>query len=96
MKILDTVKTKVSSISATGKVVIGTAMTLATTCVTALADGTDTTALDPSITAGFTSAGKTVALVIGAGVAATVGVIGLSGGAKAGLKWIKGVFSKAA
>jgi len=51
--------------------------------------------LDPAITAGFTSAGAMVALVIGAGVAATVSVVALSGGAKAGLKWIKGVFAKA-
>jgi len=52
--------------------------------------------LDPAITAGFTSAATTTALVIGAGVAASVGVVALSGGAKAGLKWIKGVFAKAA
>lgn len=51
--------------------------------------------LDPAITAGFTTAGTNAGLIIGAGVAAAVGVIALSGGAKAGLKWIKGVFAKA-
>jgi hypothetical protein len=55
----------------------------------------DGATLDPNISAGFTTAGENVALIIGAGVLASVGVIALSAGAKAGLKWIKGVFAKA-
>ena len=51
--------------------------------------------LDPAITAGFTSASSAVLIIIAAGVGASVAVIGASGGAKAGLKWIKGVFAKA-
>ena len=51
--------------------------------------------LDPSIVEGFASAGSQVALIVGAGVLASVSVVALSGGAKAGLKWIKGVFAKA-
>jgi hypothetical protein len=59
----------------------------------------DTTGLDPtvqaSIASGFTTAGTAVATIVGLGVVACVGVIATSGGAKAGLKWIKGAFSKA-
>lgn len=77
----------------TKNVAIATGVTVGSivSTIPVFADG-----LDPAITAGFTSAATTTALVIGAGVAASVGVIALSGGAKAGLRWIKGVFAKAA
>ena len=69
----------------------GVAMAIAST-IPAFAD---TATVDSSITAGFTQAGATTLVIIASGVAATVSVIAASGGAKAGLKWIKGVFAKA-
>lgn len=85
---------KLNSISAkTRNVAIGTGVAVGSALSTVVAHA-DTT-LDPSITAGFTSAGAAVLVIIAAGVGASVGVIGAAGGAKAGLKWIKGVFAKA-
>ena len=59
----------------------------------------DAGGLDPAVQAsisnGFTSAGKAIAVIVGLGVTATIGVIACSGGAKAGLKWVKGIFAKA-
>lgn len=86
---------KVNAISTkTRNVAIGTGVAVSSV-VGSLPVFADTT-IDPSISAGFTQAGATVAVIIAAGVAATVGVVAASGGAKAGLKWIKGVFAKAA
>jgi len=86
MKKMGTVTGKVKAIAIATSVCVAT---VATTVV-AHADG-----LDPSITAGFTTAGADILLIVAAGVAASVGVIAAAGGAKAGLKWIKGVFAKA-
>lgn len=63
------------------------------------AHAADSTSMDPTVQAaistGFSNAGTQLAVVIGLGVTATVGIIAMSGGAKAGLKWVKGAFSKA-
>ncbi len=86
---------KVNSISTkTRNFAIGTGVAVSTLVSSLPVLATEPT-LDPSITAGFTQASATVAVIIAAGVAATVGVVAASGGAKAGLKWIKGVFAKA-
>ncbi|MNN67378.1 hypothetical protein D3C81_1830080 [compost metagenome] len=91
MKFLNNVKEKITSLGTTGKVAI-----IGTTVLTGLTQTAHAeTTLDPAITGGFTQAGATGALIVAAGVAACVGVIAASGGAKAGLKWIKGVFAKA-
>ena len=83
--------TKLNSLSSGAKTAIVTSSIALGSSIPAFAAGE----VDPAITAGFTSAGTQVAAIIGLGVGATVSVIALSGGAKAGLKWIKGVFAKA-
>lgn len=90
---IENTKDKLSNLSTSGKTaIISTAITLGTVIPAFAAEGD---AIDPAITAGFATAGTQVAAIIALGVGATVGVVALSGGAKAGLKWIKGVFSKA-
>lgn len=91
MKMLEKVNnlsSKVKTTIATGAITLGTS-------VFAFADTPTTQTVTDTISKGFTEAGASVATIVGLGVTATVGVIALSGGAKAGLKWIKGVFSKA-
>ncbi|AQR93355.1 hypothetical protein [Clostridium saccharoperbutylacetonicum] len=74
---------------------------IGTTVLPVVAHAEDTTAggLDPTvktaITNGFSTVGTAIATIVGLGVVAMVGVVATSGGAKAGLKWIKGAFSKA-
>jgi len=88
---IENAKGKLNNLSTGTKTAIITSSIALGTSIPAFAVGE----VDPAITAGFASAGTTVAAIIGAGVAATVSVVALNGGAKAGLKWIKGVFSKA-
>ncbi|MGV2642741.1 hypothetical protein GNF86_14910 [Clostridium perfringens] len=91
-KFLENAKDKLNNLSAGTKTAIVTSsIALGSAMPAFAADAT----IDPAITSGFTTAGAQVSAIIGLGVAATVGVIALSGGAKAGLKWIKGVFAKA-
>lgn len=86
---------KINALSSKVKTGIITASVVAGTSVSALADTTSNSTVTDTITKGFADAGSNVAVIIGLGVTATVGVVAMSGGAKAGLKWIKGVFSKA-
>jgi hypothetical protein len=95
-KVLNNVKERVSNLSAGAKVGITTFAITAGTMVQAFAaDGDLDPTVQTAVTNGFTSAGKAIAVIVGLGVTATVGVIAVSGGAKAGLKWVKGIFSKA-
>lgn len=89
---LENAKGKLNNLSTGAKTAIITSSVALGTSIPAFAADTS---IDPAITSGFTTAGAQVAAIIGLGVGATVGVIALSGGAKAGLKWIKGVFAKA-
>jgi hypothetical protein len=82
-----------SMVAKTG--IMATAISLGTTVITHAAEGDLDPAVQTAISGGFTSAGKAIAVIVGLGVTATVGVIAVSGGAKAGLKWVKGVFAKA-
>lgn len=63
------------------------------------AHAADSTGLDANTTAaltsGFSNATAAIAVVVAMGVGACVTVIATSGGAKAGLKWVKGAFAKA-
>ncbi|MFW2503815.1 hypothetical protein OD350_28170 [Clostridium beijerinckii] len=69
--------------------------TLLTSIPAHAADSSMDPTVQSAISTGFTNAGTQLAVVIGLGVTATVGIIAMSGGAKAGLKWVKGAFSKA-
>lgn len=89
---IENTKDKLNSLSVSAKTAIITSSIALGTVIPAFAADGD---IDPAITAGFTSAGTQVAAIVALGVTATVGVVALSGGAKAGLKWIKGVFNKA-
>ena len=91
-KFLENVKERATQLSTTAKTAIITSSIALGSAIPAFAAEGD---VDPAITAGFTSAGTQVAAIVALGVGATVGVIALSGGAKAGLKWINGVFRKA-
>lgn len=85
---------KIKNISATTRnVAIATGVSVSALATTLPVFAAET--LDPAITSGFTSAAATVALVIGLGIGACVGCVALSGGGKAALKWIKGVFAHA-
>lgn len=48
-----------------------------------------------AITSGFTTIAEMVKDVVIIGVPAAVGIIGVSSGAKYGIKWVKGLLSKA-
>ena len=88
---------KINSVSAkTKNVAIGAGVAVSTLVASVPTFAADPATVDPNITSGFTQAGSTTLVIIGAGVAASVAVIAAAGGAKAGLKWIKGVFAKAA
>ena len=87
---LNSISTMTKNVAITTGVATGAVLNVVTAHAT---EGTVT--LDPSITAGFTTAGTNTLLIIAAGVTACVAVIAAAGGAKAGLKWIKGVFAKA-
>lgn len=85
---MNNLSSKVKTGLITSSIILGSA-------VNAFADTPSNQSVTDTITKGFTDAGSNVAVIIGLGVTATVGVVAMSGGAKAGLKWIKGVFSKA-
>lgn len=91
--------TKIKSMSKNAKTFCITTSAIATSALTVIPVHAAETGLDPTvqsaITSGFTNAGQAITVIVGLGVGATVGVIAVSGGAKAGLKWVKGVFSKA-
>lgn len=90
---LENTKDKLNNLSAKTKTAIITSSIALGTVVPAFAAEGD---VDPAIVSGFTSAGAQVAAIVALGVTASVGVIALSGGAKSGLKWIRGVFNKSA
>lgn len=75
--------------------IIASALVLGNTVAAHAMEGELDPTVQTAISGGFTNAGKAIAVIVGLGVTATVGVIAISGGAKAGLKWVKGVFSKA-
>lgn len=85
---LNNLSAKVKTGICTGSIVLGST-------VSAFASTNTGTGTMDTITKGFTDASSSIGIIVGLGVTATVGVIAMSGGAKAGLKWIKGVFSKA-
>lgn len=86
---------KVNNLSSKAKTGLITSSIILGSAVNAFASPATNQSVTDTITKGFTDAGSNVAVIIGLGVTATVGVVAMSGGAKAGLKWIKGVFSKA-
>lgn len=100
---LQTIKNQFNSVSTSAKAKAFTVGAfIGTTVLPVVAhaeDATTTGGLDPTvktaITNGFTTVGTAIATIVGLGVVAMVGVVATSGGAKAGLKWIKGAFSKA-
>jgi hypothetical protein len=99
---LQTIKNQFDSVSTSVKAKAFTVGAfIGTTLLPVVAHAADDTTggLDPTvntaITNGFTTVGKAIATIVGLGVVAMVGVVATSGGAKAGLKWIKGAFSKA-
>ena len=88
---------QLNSISNSTKVMaigVGTATTTLLSSIPVHAAGLDAT-VETAITTGFTDAGSAIATIVGLGVTATIGIIAMSGGAKAGLKWVKGIFAKA-
>lgn len=89
---------KINSVSNTTKVkafAIGSSVGAFLVPISAHADtGLDAT-VTSAITTGFSTATSAITTVVGLGVTATVGIIAVSGGAKAGLKWVKGAFAKA-
>jgi len=48
-----------------------------------------------AITSGFTTIAEMVKDIVIVGVPAAVGIIGVTAGAKYGIKWVKGLLSKA-
>jgi hypothetical protein len=49
-----------------------------------------------AVTAGFTSLAGMVKSVVIIGVPSVIGIIGLTSGAKYGIKWVRGMINKAA
>ena len=100
--VLQKVKNQINSVSTGVKVKafsVGSAVGAMMIPISAHAAVDPATGLDASvntaISSGFTTVGLAITTVVGLGIVATVGVIATSGGAKAGLKWIKGAFAKA-
>ena len=56
---------------------------------------TGSSGIDNILKGAFASSGASMVLIIALGVSSIVGVVSMVGGAKAGLKWIKGVFWEA-